>query len=374
MASGAGLFRRLHPRPDRDAVAAYDGIFQPKLGCAIPLRAFGGRRRQCRLRDLPHSHRDRRTRRDGEGGLRPSHSRQADARRALREAYRGFQLCAERSRQDGDRAEPDPHRDRGLSRLAVHRALPRPARSSENPRLRQGRSSRRRDRRHRARRVRQGQRLRQEDHLSRRRRGPRASHSPVPQRLQSAHRRHRRHDRDRHRREADRGADLPARRQGRAIFRADEGARRAHDRAGETARGDARGRGQDALRADRCRRRHRESQVRLPAFGARPQDRLREAHRADRRRPARRGRVRDSGRAARGARPAHRRPRPLPHHDAGGHRSRGSRGKTPRRRRSRYFGPARADRTRPRPSRSASGSRRWTKPRASSTIPRCAAC
>ena len=53
----------------------------------------------------------------------------------------------------------------------------------------------------------------------------------IPQRLQSAHRRHRRHDRDRHRREAAGGADLPARREVGALFRADEGPRRAHHHA-----------------------------------------------------------------------------------------------------------------------------------------------
>ena len=60
LAAGARLFRRLHHRPDRDAVAAHARLFQPEPRRPISLRALGRRWRQRRLRGLPHPHRDRR--------------------------------------------------------------------------------------------------------------------------------------------------------------------------------------------------------------------------------------------------------------------------------------------------------------------------
>ncbi len=217
------------------------------------------------------------------------------------------------------RAEPDPHRARSLSRQPVHRIVSRPQRGAEDPDLLQGRPPCRGGRRHRPRGLRQGQRLREEDHLQDRRRRPRAADPAIPHRLQPAHRRHRRHDRHRHRREAAGGADLFARREVGALFRADEGARRAHDHADAIAPGDARRRGKDPLRAGRRGRRDREPEARLAAPGPRTEDRLRPAHRRYRRGPARRRRGLDLGGAARRARPQDRR------QSARGHRQGGRR-------------------------------------------------
>ena len=71
----------------------------------------------------------------------------------------------------------------------------------------------------------------------------------------------------------------------------------------QAAPGDTRRRGKDPLRAGRRGRRDREPETRLAALGPRAEDRLRPAHRRDRRGPARRRRLLDPGGAARGARP-----------------------------------------------------------------------
>ena len=63
LAAGAGIFRRLHGRPHRDALAAHARFLRQEPRRAVSLRAFRRRRRQRRLRHLPHPHRDRRTRR-----------------------------------------------------------------------------------------------------------------------------------------------------------------------------------------------------------------------------------------------------------------------------------------------------------------------
>ena len=147
---------------------------------------------------------------------------------------------------------PDSHRPHHLSRQGLHRDVPGPHRPAEDAHLRQGRHPRRRHRPHLPRSLRQGQRLLPEDHLPHRLRphrgkeaagrrpGSRRGHlearlqpvaRPNPQRLsqqlQSAHRRHRGHDRHRHRHQAAGDRLLHAQRRVEELLRADERPRRA---------------------------------------------------------------------------------------------------------------------------------------------------
>ena len=111
------------------------------------------------------------------------------------------------------RARPDPHRHPHLPRPALHRDLPRPHRRAEDADLRQGRHPRRGHRPDRARGVRQGQRLLPEDHLpAPPARSRRSCSTTFRNSLQPAHRRHRGHDRHRHRHQAAGDRDLHARR------------------------------------------------------------------------------------------------------------------------------------------------------------------
>ena len=104
-----------------------------------------------------------------------------------------------------------------------------PGRTSrpQDPHLRQGRLPRRRHRAHLPRGLRQGQRLLPEDHLPHDRREAPRPHRLLPQLLQPAHRRHRGHDRHRHRHQAARGRVLHALGALARVLRADEGSRRA---------------------------------------------------------------------------------------------------------------------------------------------------
>ncbi len=142
------------------------------------------------------------------------------------------------SRPAGGREGSDPHcRARAsrqpagdVSRPSGRRARP-PRQHPQDLDLRQGRLSRRRHRPHRARGVRQGQRRDREDHLQvLRRQQARGPAAGVPHRVQPAHRGHRRHDRDGHRREADRGGPVHADGAVAQLLRADEGPRCAHHR------------------------------------------------------------------------------------------------------------------------------------------------
>jgi type I restriction enzyme R subunit len=107
--------------------------------------------------------------------------------------------------------------------------------------------------------------------------------SSFPQRLQPAHRRHRGHDRHRHRRQTAGSAAVHARRAQQGLLRADEGPRRAQPgwRQPE-AREQQRRRRQNPLRADRRRGRGEIPQDRKPPAG-------KEARRAAQRPAARRG-------------------------------------------------------------------------------------
>ena len=185
---------------------------------------------------------------------------------------------ARRGRPLGHRPRSDPHHPDSLPRPARHRPVPRPHLGAEDPDLRQGRPPRRGDRAHRPRGVRQGQRLRQK--ITYRTEGdPQDVLTAFRNDDEPAHRRHRRHDRHRHRHEADRGADLHARRQVGDLLRADEGPRRPHHQRGRPAAGDPRHEGEDPFPPDRRRRCHRDPQgrqsaARAQAFG--------DASRADR--------------------------------------------------------------------------------------------
>ena len=111
------------------------------------------------------------------------------------------------------RRGPDPHRARDLPRPALHRDLPRPHRGAEDADLRQGRRPRRRHR-HRSS-ARCSARATTSPPRSPTRRPARTPTSCSPafrNSLQPADRRHRRHDRHRHRREAARVRVLHARR------------------------------------------------------------------------------------------------------------------------------------------------------------------
>ena len=142
------------------------GFFKQQPRRGVPLRALGRRRRQRRLRGLPHPHRDRRA-----GGAIPKgYQVPVRDRRTRAERYEELDEDLAYTAQELDRSVVVPNQIRTVLEAfrdsAVHRAVSRPQRGAQDPDLRQGRPPRRGDRRHRPRGVRQRQRLREEDHLS----------------------------------------------------------------------------------------------------------------------------------------------------------------------------------------------------------------
>ena len=119
-------------------------------------------------------------------------------------------LHGQRSRPGRGGDGPDPPGRPHLPRPALYRNLPRPDRSSQNAGLRQDGPARRRHCEGHPRGVWPGQRLLPEDHVEDHRQEARRSVERVPQLVQSAHRRHRGHDRHGHRREAAGMPDLHA--------------------------------------------------------------------------------------------------------------------------------------------------------------------
>ncbi len=104
---------------------------------------------------------------------------------------------------------------------------------------------------------------------------PEGTHQGLPQQLPSAHRRHRRHDRHRHRHQAGRNRLLHARRQIARLLRADERPRRARHRARRPQGRHPRRPGQGPFRHHRRRRRVRAGQDRRPPHGEKAQRQLR---------------------------------------------------------------------------------------------------
>ncbi len=269
LAAGARLLRRLHRRPDGDAEQAGVRLLQPEPRHGVHARA--GRRRpgQRRLRRLPHPHQDHRAGLDDRRRPRHRLPRPADAAAPLGDARRRRRLRRAGARPRGRGQGSDPHGCPRLQGAALHRDLPGPDGGAEDAHLRQGRLARRRHRPDRARGVRQGRRLRGQDHLQVDRPQAGRDDRRVPQLLQPADRRDRRHDRDRHRRPSARVCVLHARREEPDVLRADEGARRARDRRGDVPVGDARREGEEPLRHRRRGRRHRKRPERHAT--ARPQ-------------------------------------------------------------------------------------------------------
>ena len=116
--------------------------------------------------------------------------------------------------------------------------------------------------------VRQGQRLLPEDHLQDDRSQTRRPALLLPQQLQPPRRRHRRHDRHRHRHQARRDRLLHAQRAQPRLLRANEGTRRPHHLPHRFQRRNSRRQKQRPLRNRRRRRRHRERAFRLLLAGA----------------------------------------------------------------------------------------------------------
>ena len=143
MAPGPRLLRRLHHRPDGDALAAHPRLLQPQPGRRVPLRALGHRRRQRQFRGLPRPHADHRAGRADRRRLRSPVHGQEDPAQALRGAGRRLRLHRPAARPLGHCAQSDPGDPRGLSRPAIHRPVSRPHRGAEDADLRQGRRPRR---------------------------------------------------------------------------------------------------------------------------------------------------------------------------------------------------------------------------------------
>ena len=225
----------------------------------------------------------------------------------LRRPVRDRQTRAHRAGSSSTRTSPTPPTEldravvaadqirtvaRDLPRPALHRDLPRPHARSQDADLRQGRHATPRTSSSIVPRgVRQGQRLLPEDHLQAPpARSPTDLIQPVPQQLQPAHRRHRGHDRHRHRHQAARDASSSCARSSRRVFFEQ-----------------MKGRGVRVIDRDRPAGRHPRRHAQDPLRHRRRRRRLRAAT-SPTRRPLERKPPRPLRQAARGRRP--RQPRP----------------------------------------------------------------
>ncbi len=245
----------------------------------------------------------------GGGGLLAAGARQAHPRPARLAARRRLRVRARGARPQRADARPDPHHRPHAARQLEARPLPPARGAAQDPGLRQGRQPRRGDRRDPARGVRPRQRVRAEDHLPHDGRDARESDQGLPHQLLPAHRRHRGHDRHRHRHQAGGDRRLHAQREEPQLLRADEGPRRARDQGRRPARREPRrARAQGPLRHRRLRGRVRARQDRQPPDG--PEEERAAGRAAAGREPGQRGaRGALQRRRAPGAagRPAHRR-------------------------------------------------------------------
>ena len=178
LAAGAGIFRRLHRRPDGHAIAAHAAVSSASnLVAEYPYERSVVGRRQRRLRGFSHPHRDRRTwRRRSEAGYAGAGARQAHAGRALRRAGRGSQPTRA---QELDRSVLVPNQIRTVLEAYRDTLFTElfPGRTEVPKTLIFAKDDHHAEEivAHRPRGVRQGQRLRQEDHLQDRRRRSRGS-------------------------------------------------------------------------------------------------------------------------------------------------------------------------------------------------------
>lgn len=94
LASGTGLVRRFHRRPDSHAGQAHLRLLPEEHRERVPLRALGGGRGQRRVRGVSHPHRHRRARRHREDRVHSSPPQPRHPRPPLGEdlAYTGAQL------------------------------------------------------------------------------------------------------------------------------------------------------------------------------------------------------------------------------------------------------------------------------------------
>ena len=204
VAPGAGVLRRLPDRPDRHARQADLRLLQPEPGHGVRPRAGGGRRRQRRLRRLPHPHRDHR------GGLdqsRPATSwTSATARRAPRAGSSSTRTSSTTPNQldrnvvatDQIRTVVRTFRDKLFTEIFPGRTeVPKTLIFAKDDSHAEDIVKIVREE------FGKGNDFCAEDHLpAPRARSPKTCIADVPQQLQPAHRRHRRHDRHRHRRQA----------------------------------------------------------------------------------------------------------------------------------------------------------------------------
>ena len=191
------------------------GFFDQNLVMEYGHAAGGRRRRQRRLRRLPHPHRDQRAGLDDRGRHvvtevpRPADPRASAGRSSTRTSPTTRRPARPRGRRHATRSAP-------CSRRSATGSSPRssPAAATVPKTLIFAKDDAHADDivADRPRGVRQGQRLRRQDHLQGDRPEDRGADRRVPQHLQPADRRHRRHDRHRHRREAARVRLLHARR------------------------------------------------------------------------------------------------------------------------------------------------------------------
>ncbi|MEJ7690640.1 MAG: DEAD/DEAH box helicase family protein [Nocardioidaceae bacterium] len=249
VARRAGVLRRPRRRPHRDPGQADLRVLQAEPRLRVHLPAVGGRQRQRRLRHLPDQDPDQRA---GHRPSRPAPSSRRSTGAPAPSAYEALdedldytsgQLDRAVTATDQIRTVLETFRDRLFTEIFPGRTtVPKTLIFAKDDNhaeeiVTPG-----------ARGVRQGQRLRRQDHLQRPQRRAAARRRSARQ-PGAADRRHRRHDRHRHRREAAGVRVLHARRPLRAVLRADEGPRRPHHRVSRLPGGHPDADDEDPLRA-----------------------------------------------------------------------------------------------------------------------------
>ena len=132
VAAGAGVFRRLHRRPDRHAGHTDPRLLPAEPGDRVPPRGGGGRPGERGLRRVPDPHRDHRGRRHRARRVRHGVPRPPNPRAAPRTRRRGRGLRRRRVGPPGRGTRPDPHDREDAAELASD-YVPRPQAALQRP-------------------------------------------------------------------------------------------------------------------------------------------------------------------------------------------------------------------------------------------------
>ena len=127
VAAGAGIFRRLHGGPDRDAIAAHARLLRQAISSRnIPMSVPSSMASMSASKSSASAPRSA----SAAATVKAGYDLPVRDKRTRAERYEtldaGFQLHARPDRSLGAGAEPNPHRARNLPRHPVHRTVSRP--------------------------------------------------------------------------------------------------------------------------------------------------------------------------------------------------------------------------------------------------------